>query len=176
MSQAELKHFLAYDPVTGLFSWNYREPFFFRHAGQAPDWNRRHSGQNAGGLNDLGYIQIGLHRHNFLAHRLAVLYQTGIYPAQEVDHINHNRADNSWANLRLVNRAGNQQNQSRDSRNTSGITGVFWDKSCDRWIARINIGRKNTILGRFVSLDEASAVRKKAEIEQGYHPNHGMAR
>ncbi len=39
-----------------------------------------------------------------MSHTLAFLYMEGAFPKNEVDHLNHNRSDNSWVNLRKVTR------------------------------------------------------------------------
>ena len=55
----------------------------------------------------------------------------------------------------------NTYNKELCSTNTSGVTGVSWDKLRNKWIAHIK--RKN--LGRFNTKEEAIKVRKQAEIE-----------
>ncbi len=43
-----------------------------------------------------------------------------------------------------------------------------------RWQAFIKRGGKSRYLGTFLTAGEATAARKAAEIELGYHPNHGQ--
>lgn len=51
--------------------------------------------------------------------------------------------------------------------NTSGYPGVNWDKTHERWVARINVGHNKRIcLGYFRTKEEAIAARKSAEEEQ----------
>lgn len=51
--------------------------------------------------------------------------------------------------------------------NTSGYPGVNWDKTHERWVARINIGHNKRIcLGYFHTKEEAIAAREAAEEEQ----------
>ena len=50
--------------------------------------------------------------------------------------------------------------------NTSGYTGVSWDKANSKWRARIRIDGKNKHLGYFTSIKDASVAYEKArEIE-----------
>lgn len=121
-----------------------------------------------------GYIRVTLRRQGIFAHRLAFLFMTGEFPTGEVDHINHNRKDNRWCNLREVSSDENQRNVSRRSDNTSGVTGVN-KTSNGRWIARINAGSrgKRKHLGIFDTLEEATAARLQAEKDFSYHVNHG---
>src|SRR5271166_1238189 len=45
----------------------------------------------------------------------------------------------------------------------SGYTGVYWQKSRNKWAANITIKSKTIHLGRFNSLEDAISARKKAE-------------
>jgi hypothetical protein len=49
--------------------------------------------------------------------------------------------------------------------NTSGVTGVNFDKNSNKWRARINVGRKQVSLGLFTEFDEAVKARLDAEIK-----------
>lgn len=49
-------------------------------------------------------------------------------PGQFVDHINKDRADNRKCNLRCCRRAENDRNRGTYVTNTSGVTGVYFDK------------------------------------------------
>jgi hypothetical protein len=69
----------------------------------------------------------------------------------EVDHIDGNGLNNTRANLRLVTHSENMQNQHQPK--SSKFVGVIWDKSRNKWQARI----KGELLGRF--LLEEDAVR-----------------
>ena len=47
--------------------------------------------------------------------------------------------------------------------NTSGVTGVGWDKSKKRWLAQIGFKGRAIYLGRYKDFDEAVKARKEAE-------------
>ena len=91
----------------------------------------------------------------------------------ELDHINGDRLDNRIENLRPVTRQENLKNQKRSIANTSGVTGVYWDRETGKWRALIRIGGKVKTIGRFLSFEEAVMARKEAERKNGYHANHG---
>jgi hypothetical protein len=94
------------------------------------------------------------------------------WPEGEIDHINGNRQDNRIENLRDVPRSLNQRNSKLQNNNRSGVSGVFW--RANRWEARIYlVSGQRKHLGRFKTFEEAVAVRKQAEMECGYHENHG---
>lgn len=62
--------------------------------------------------------------------------------AIEIDHKNHKKYDNRRNNLRTVSHQINMMNQKIYSNNTSGITGVSFDKSKNKWIAYITENKK----------------------------------
>lgn len=97
---------------------------------------------------------------------------TGRYPTF-VDHINGNRSDNRWSNLREVTKSENSKNMALLNTNKSGVAGVFWNKGKKKWTARIESEGVTTHLGHFESLDRAAEVRKQAESIFGFHKNHG---
>lgn len=49
--------------------------------------------------------------------------------------------------------------------NTSGIKGVYWDKTQNKWAAQITFQGKTHTLGRFDKKQEAERARKEAEKE-----------
>lgn len=78
----------------------------------------------------------------------------------ETDHINGDRLDNRKKNLRTVTRSLNQQNRTKlNKNNSSGVTGVWWDKRKARWTAEIWRNSKKVLLGRFELKEEAIKVR-----------------
>lgn len=82
-----------------------------------------------------------------------------------IDHINHIRHDNRRKNLRVASYVQNSQNRSMQSNNTSGTTGVYWNKRNKNWMAII-INNKNRIyLGSYSNIEDAIRVRHDAEIK-----------
>ena len=81
------------------------------------------------------------------------------------DHINRNPFDNRKLNLRAAEHRENDRNKSILSSNTSGITGVSWDKSRQKWRAYIKIDDRWIQLGRFVDKDDAIRARLAAEAK-----------
>jgi len=160
ITQTRLKELLDYNPDTGVFTWKVRRSniaagtvIFSRHSH--------------------GYFQVGVDKKRYLAHRLAWLYVYGEMPEHEIDHINHDPADNRIKNLRCVTHAENLKNASLQKNNLSGINGVHYDKSRSKWMAHIQVQKKFKNLGRFDSFEDAVFARKTAEIRYGFHENHG---
>lgn len=94
-------------------------------------------------------------------HRLVMKAKTG----QFVDHINKNKRDNRRENLRCCSFKENDRNRGIYSTNTSGVTGVFFDKYRDRWYASISFNCKRIFIGRYKSKEDAVRARLNKEIE-----------
>lgn len=83
----------------------------------------------------------------------------------EVDHINHNGLDNRKENLRIVTHHQNKFNNPIQLNNTSGVTGVSWSKTKNKWRAYITINDKQKSLGYYTEKEDAIKARKQAEEE-----------
>lgn len=173
LTQEVLKELIDYNPDTGIFTWLYRDRKYFKWDGSWKTFNTVYPGEIAGCENPHGYLLIGIFDKIYQAHRLAFLYQEGINPPEEVDHINGARGDNSWANLRLASRTDNARNMKVSSRNKTGVIGVCWDRSREKYKISICANSKSVELGRLDDFFEAVCVRKSAELRYGYHSNHG---
>jgi hypothetical protein len=157
IDQSELRRFLRYDPETGVFHWRARTD-------RDHSWNMRHVGEIAGGINRVGYWVIVIRRPR-LAHRLAWTWMTGEVAEGQIDHINGDRTDNRWSNLRLVTQKQNSANQGLRTNNISGIKGVSWEARSKKWRAQIMKDGKAHYLGAYHTVEEATAVRRAAELE-----------
>jgi hypothetical protein len=90
---------------------------------------------------------------------------SGSLPPADVDHINREKGDNRWVNLRLAARWENTGNAGLQSNNTSGHRGVTWDKWAGKWLARGMRDGRNKHLGYFDSLEEAAAAAQSWQSE-----------
>lgn len=84
-------------------------------------------------------------------------------PKQEVDHRNFNKLDNRRSNLRICSHAQNGRNLPLKKNNTSGFSGIIWDKRKKKWVTRIKVLYKNIHLGGFEDIEEAISMRLFAE-------------
>lgn len=82
-----------------------------------------------------------------------------------VDHINgeESRNDNRKSNLRIATPSQNCMNRKIQSNNTSGITGVYFDKDKNKWFSTICISHNSIHLGYFDNKEDAIKARKDAE-------------
>lgn len=87
--------------------------------------------------------------------RVAVSMHGAISGAPLTDHKNSTGLDNRKTNLRACTGAQNAANRAVQSNSKSGIKGVWFDKSRDKWVAAIGFEGKTLPLGRFRTADEA---------------------
>jgi len=136
---------LNYDKDTGEFHW---KPAFVR----------------AGYADPNGYIQIRFEGKLWQAHHIAFLLMTGDIP-ELVDHIDRDKHNNCWSNLREADKKLNAINSKLPSNNRSGVKGVSWHKAGKKWTAQIKHDGRKIHLGSYSSLLDAVEAREKAEEE-----------
>jgi hypothetical protein len=91
----------------------------------------------------------------------------GSWPPDEIDHINREKDDNRFANLRLATRKQNSENRGARADAASGFRGVSW--SGGKWCAVIMHFGQQKVLGSFDDVEQAKAARLKAEQELFTH-------
>lgn len=162
-----LRKLLRYEPDTGLLFWRERPVKDFPNLRIANSWNSRWAGKEAlSHIGEAGYRRGAVLWITCRAHRVIWAMQTGAWPDGEVDHVDTDRANNRWANLRLAGRGENQRNTRVQTRNKSGAKGVRWKAEKQRWQARIRIGGREMHLGYFADIEDAKAAYAKASAEQ----------
>jgi hypothetical protein len=151
----ELTAMLVYHPATGTFTW------------RANFGQRCRVGATAGSAHKDGYLQVQLKRKKYLLHRLVWVFETGTWPTAQIDHINGDRKDNSFVNLREANHSLNLQNQ-RHARadNQTGLLGAT--RNGRRFKAVITLRGVRTFLGNFPTPELAHAAYLLAK--RAMHP------
>lgn len=140
------------------------------------DW-RVKAGDVAGFKHSHGYIAVSVDSKLLLAHRVIWEMLRGAIPEEmEIDHVDKCRTNNSIENLRLVSRIENLRNKGMYKCNTSGVTGVVFNKQRSKWAANIRINGKLKHLGYHVEFEEACKARYSAERLYGFSPTHGKSR
>ena len=168
---------LAVEYVRSAFTYdaNSGDLFWKDRADQQPQWNGKFQGRRAGTINDRGYVIVAIGGRDYRAHRLAWAIVTGEWPLGEMDHVNLNKADNRWANLRLATHSQNNQNKRAQSNNTSGFKGVSFCRVTRSWVARMKIGERYEVLGRSAAPEGARDLYQSAAAAQRgefHHPEH----
>jgi hypothetical protein len=171
-----VRELLNYDKDTGLFTWRSRDRDWFKSQRSFNIWNNRFAGVMAGNVRKdvTGYpaLRISVLGKSWQAHRLAFLWMDEALPKQ-VDHLNRDSLDNRWNNLAASSAKENMKNLSMMRNNTSGVTGVSWDKSTGKWKAVVSVDGKRKHLGYFIALGEATQVVKTFKAAYGYSDGHG---
>ncbi len=142
ITQAHLKSVLHYSPKTGIFVWNDRPNI-------RPCVNSRFKGKIAGDIQNNGYHRILVDGVRYLSHRLAWLYMKGKFPDIWIDHIDGNRANNIFSNLREATPKQNSSNRGKNKNNTTGYKCVSYHKKANKWETYIIKDGINTHLGLF---------------------------
>ena len=115
-------------------------------------------GEIAGTIEKNGYIRITIEQKRYRMHQLVFLYHNGyLTKGKEIDHIDGNRTNNRFDNLREVTRQQNSFNR-KYINNTSGIKGISWCNQRKKWVVQIMVDGRNKNLGRYDTLEEAVAV------------------
>jgi hypothetical protein len=151
---------LEYIPGTGQFLWK-----------EGAVWNRS-PGEEAGYRKPDGYKTYKIFGQTYFGQQLAWFYMFGVWPSEEIDHINHDRADNRFLNLRPASDAQNARNRvARRGRRLP--TGVERIRGCGRFRARI--GHKH--LGMFDKPEDAHlSYMVAAREDYGDFANSGFCR
>lgn len=148
---AMLPEFLKYNPGTGILTWAVeRQP-------------QRPAGSIAGSVGCDGYIQVCISSQRYKAHRIAWAMHHGEWPTSIIDHINGVKTDNRIDNLRTASHSQNLSNFGVPSHNKTGIKGVSWDRTNNKWRSCISVNGKTINLGRFSSIDEAARAYAAAQ-------------
>lgn len=95
------RELLDYDKGSGLLRWKARR-------GSSKDRSGKVAGCVSKGNH---YHLVRVENRMYGAHRLAWLIVTGSWPTFEIDHINRDKTDNRWCNLRDVTHQENMLNQ-----------------------------------------------------------------
>jgi hypothetical protein len=143
LTQGRLKKLLHYDCNTGIFTWKVSR-------------GRVRPGVKAGSLDKDGYLRIRVDKKTYMAHRIAFLYVNGVLPTDEVDHIDLNRKNNKFSNLRQCTSVQNKRNSSSRQGASSKYLGVSYWKRKNKWAAGIRCKGKHLYLGMYSSEREAA--------------------
>lgn len=171
-SQEVLLSILDYDPETGVLTWLPRTTEHFKNPSSVNRWNGAWAGKTALAANRNGYLGGCLMGANHNAHRVIWKMMTG-HEADTVDHIDGDRKNNKWSNLRSVTLAENCRNKTLPKNNTSGRIGVVRVKNIGRWVAQARQNGKTYYIGMFARFEDAVAARRNWEQSHGMHKNHG---
>ena len=153
------REYFIYNPDTGQLTWRHSK-------------GRAHAGDIAGTTCADGYTRLLIDGSRYLKHRVIWLIMTGSFPVGEIDHMNRNKGDDRWVNLRDVSKSDNMRNVGLKSNNSSGVTGVSWHERAGKWQVHVALGDsgRSKYIGLAATIEEAKAMREDAERNNRY-PN-----
>lgn len=164
MSIDRMRQFLDYDPDTGKFVWLKKRTMN----------STANVGDEAGSIDENGYRRLMFDGKKIRAHRLAFLFM-GMAMPEQVDHINGDRSDNRWSNLRPSSAQVNPKNACRRKDSRTAVTGVTFSKQHGKWKVRVNRAGVTEYLGLFSNLLDAAAARISKQNSYEYSDRHGRA-
>lgn len=142
--QAYFDDMLQYNPDTGIVTWK-----------KVAKCSRLKVGNEVGCLTKDGYRQACIKNKSFYLHIVAWYLHYGSLPTGILDHRNGNRSDNRIANLRVVSKSENIQNQRKpNKRNKTGFLGVT-QKWTNSFVANLKAAGKTIRMGPFKTAEEA---------------------
>lgn len=149
ISQSKIREYLDYNAETGHLTWI-----------KKPAKNVV-IGTRAGSLKPNGYRYIRFDNFECLEHRLIWFGMTGEWPSKEfnIDHIDLNKSNNAWKNLRKITTTENNLNVKARVRSKSGFRGIKEIRNSGRYSARIVINQEEIYIGSFNSIEEAVEAR-----------------
>lgn len=155
MQQDELKEWVYYCPITGVFTRK-------KAAGNTK------AGSRIGNVDAKGYLKAMVLGKYVKLHQLAWFYVYGVWPPQ-LDHKNQVKTDNRIDNLREANTSINCLNQTGPRKNNKlGTQGVHKTRKTGRYRACCNVNGKKHHLGVFATEAEAASVYQN--FKQQYLP------
>jgi hypothetical protein len=147
ITHAELTELFEFNANKGVLVWRKPRP-------------KIRVGQEAGCLHHRGYINLEIDGKHYAAHRVIWFYVTGKWPKTQIDHINGNKSDNRFENLREATNGQNRANTKNNNKHgLKGIKHLHWMKPGTRcWQAQITHNKKVIYLGCFYTKEEAHSA------------------
>lgn len=142
-----------YDSSTGNLIWKVSES------------NRIKVGDSAGAVARNGRRYIGVDGERQIAHRLVWFHQKGVWPSENLAPLNGDYLDTRIENL-IEQTAQETVNKGKlRSTNKSGVKGVWFDKTKQKWAVQTVQNYRTTFHGYYETVEEAAAARESIKTE-----------
>lgn len=120
------------------------------------------AGEEAGGIGGHGYRHVNFSGRMMLTHRIAWFLVYGAWPEYMIDHIDGDKLNNRFHNLRDIPMRGNQQNVGKRKDNKTGFIGVT--PHFRKWKAVIRHCGDPIYLGLYDTAEDAAASYELAKF------------
>lgn len=161
LSVDRLKEVVHYDPETGIFTRR-ALPGNERYIRSI---NSRFAGKPLAPARKVGYAAAHIDGRSYYLHRLAYLYMTGEMAPIDVDHINGDKYDNRWVNLRAATVAENAYNsRARQTYKSTRLKGVTYLPKQNKYRSQIRANGVVYPLGVFDTEESAHAAYRAAAV------------
>lgn len=150
METPNFLNLLSYNKETGKLYWV-----------RVSKYHNEKLGREAGTLAPSGYRKVKVKGRAYPAHRIVWMFETGEYPENslDIDHINNNKSDNRFENLRLVSRRENVKNTPARSNNNLG------EKYIRKLGKKYQVRYDGKSYGCYSTLEEAKKVRFEVAVK-----------
>ncbi len=123
-----------------------------------------------------GGIHIPKTRTSVLYHHLLTLLRNIPIPDTcVVDHLDGDTTNNTRSNIRIISQKFNARNQRKHRNNTSGHSGINWNKQANLYYIRKRVDGKR-LYKSSKTLEEALVLKKQMDLvgfSYGYTARHG---
>lgn len=120
------------------------------------------AGDRAGNF-DGKYWRLQYKGKMYKASRVAWLYMTGSWPSEQIDHIDNDKRNDAFRNLREATNAENCRNRRCRSDNALGLKGVHQTKQ--GFVAQLFMSGKYVFTGVYASPEEAKLAYDTAAAQ-----------
>ena len=144
MNREELENYLYYDPDDGSMT-------------------SAITGHTYKGVNSSGYKTCYAGKKSLLVHRVAFILMGEELP-DYVDHINGDRTDNRWENLRPCSISENSCNRGEQTNSKTGVKNVY-PHSDGGYFVQVRVAGKVHHIGKYPTVERAKAAAIKARSE-----------
>lgn len=159
LTQERVRELFDYNELTGVVTWKVRP---------RKKANRIKPGDIVTSIGGSGYYRVGIYGLRYPLHIIIWLWMEGYFPEHQIDHINRNKLDNSWVNLRPITPQCNARNTGNFSNTTSGVKGVTYSKKDRIFESYFRVNGKKCTIGRSKDFTEAVAYRLAGEQSQNW--------
>ncbi len=120
--------------------------------------------------NTSGYFVVSLGKHkkwktHYIHQLVAREWVSNPEEKRCVDHIDGNRANNNWENLRYATHAENSRNRKKHANGSSVYKGVYMCNRRHKWVASIHTNEGHKHLGYYSDEREAAESYNTAAVE-----------